>query len=239
MRKITLSVFAILFVGTSFLSAQNLDEVLDNYFEVLGQETIVKAKSSQTTGKMIQMGLEIPFKQFSQAPKNFRVEATFQDMTLIQTFNGEEGWSINPFMGSTEPVAMGEMELKSFEVQADYEGQLWNWKDKGYIVTLEDNEDVEGVDCFVVKAVNKDEDIYTYFIDSENYVLIKMNSKVKLQGQEIESDTFMSNYKEGDGFVYAGKMETKMGGQTTATIVIDEMTIGEKYDKSMFDKPVK
>jgi len=239
MKKITLSIIAVLFLSTANISAQSLNEILDNYFEVLGQETMLAAKSSQSTGKMIQMGLEIPFKQYAQAPNNFRVEATFQEMTLIQTYNGKEGWSINPFMGSTEPVPMNEDELKNTEIQADYEGQLWNWKDKGYTVTLEENEEVEGVDCFVVKAVSKDGDINSYFIDSENYVLIKMNSKLKMQGQEVESDTFMSNYKEGDGFIYAGKMETRMNGQVTATIVLDEVTLGEEFDSSMFDKPVK
>jgi hypothetical protein len=239
MKKITLSIVAVLFCSTAFVSAQNLNKILDNYFEVLGQETILDAKTSETTGKMLQMGMEIPFKQYSAAPNKFRIEATFQDMTLISTFNGKEGWSINPFLGSTEPVAMTDDVFKSTEIQADYEGQLWNWKDKGYTVSLEKNEEVEGVDCFVIKAVSKDEDVFTFFIDTESYVLIRLNSKMKIQEQIVEYDTFMSNYQEGDGFIYAGKMETKIGGQITATIVIDEMTLGEKYDSSLFEKPVK
>lgn len=239
MKKITLSIVAVLFCSTAFVSAQNLDKILDSYFEVLGQETLLKAKNSQAKGKMLMMGMEFPFTQYASAPNKFRVEATMQDMTLIQTFNGDEGWVINPFAGSTIPVAMSEDETKSSKVQADYEGQLWNWKEKEFVVSLEGKEEVEGADCHVIKVVTKDEDTFTYYIDSESYVAIKMNSKMKMQGQVVESDTFMSNYQEGDGFVYAGKIETRVNGQTQQTIVIDEMTIGLELDPSIFEKPVK
>ncbi len=239
MKKLSLSIAAVLFMSTAFVSAQSLEEVLKNYFEVSGQETMLASKNSQSTGKMIQMGLEIPFIQYAAAPNKFRIEATFQDMTLIQTYNGEEGWSLNPFAGMTEPQAMSEDELKSVKVQADYEGMLWNWKDKGYEVSLEENEEIEGVDCNVIKAVSKDEDVYTYYIDAENYVVIKMNSKIKMQGQVMESDTFMSNYQEGDGFVYPGKIETKMNGQVMSTIVIDETVLNVDLGAGKFDKPVK
>ncbi len=239
MKKIFLSITAVFLFSTAFVTAQSLDKVLDKYFEVLGQETMLAAKSSQSTGKMIQMGIEIPFKIFSSYPNKFRLEATFQEMTLIQAFNGEEGWSVNPFAGITEPQDMSEDELKSAKVQSDYEGMLWNWKDKGYKVSLEDNEEVEGADCFVIKAVSEEEDVYTYYFDAESYVPIKMNSKVKMQGQVMESDTYMSNYQEGDGFVFAGKIETKMNGQVVSTIVIDEVTLGVDIDPTIFDKPVK
>jgi hypothetical protein len=66
-----------------------------------------------------------------------------------------------------------------------------------------------------------------------------MNARMKIQGQEVESDTYMSNYKEGDGFVYASKIETKVGGQTTATIVVEEMVLGAELKSSFFDKPAK
>ena len=91
----------------------------------------------------------------------------------------------------------------------------------------------------MVKAVSKDGDTFKYYMDVDSYVVLKMNSKVKMQGQEVESDTFMSNYQEGEGFVYAGKIETRMGGQVTAIIVIDEMLIGVEMDDSLFEKPTK
>lgn len=238
MKKLT-TTFAIALLGTfSMVSAQSLDEVLENYFEVTGQETMIASKNSVSTGKMIQMGLEIPFKQYSAAPNKFRVEATFQGMTLIQTYNGEEGWNLNPFAGQTEPQPMGEMEMKAMEVQADYEGMLWNWKDKGYTVTLEDNEEVEGTDCYVVKVVKDDDEFYNY-IDADSYVLIKSKTKMMFDGNAVESETFMSNFQEGDGYIFPGKIETRSNGQVVSTIVIDEMALDVDIADDFFGKPTK
>ena len=236
MKKITISIVAVLFLSTALVSAQDLDKVLKNYFEVLGQETMLASKNSKSIGKMITQGLEIPFVQYAEAPNKFRLEATFQDMTLIQTYNGKEGWTLNPFIGGTEFQAMSEDELKAAEIQSDYEGMLWNWKDKGYKLSLEENEEVEGVDCYVVKVATESEDTYTYYIDAENYVTIKMTSKVIMQGQAVESDTYMSNYQEGDGFIFPGKVETKMNGQVMSTIVIDETILNVDLDPDKFDK---
>jgi len=239
MKKLLLSIALALFVSVAFVSAQTLDEVLENYFEAIGQETLIASENSKSTGKMIQSGIEIPFAQYGAAPNKFRLEATFQGMTLIQTFNGEEGWSLNPFAGMTEPQAMSEDELKAMKVQADYEGMLWNWKEKGYIATLEENEEVEGADCYVVKLVSGDGDAYTNYIDAENYVAIKLHAKVKVQGQEVESETFMSNFQEGDSFIFPGKVETRVNGQVVSIIVIETTEINVELDSTIFDKPTK
>jgi len=239
MKKLSLSIALALFVSVSFVSAQTLEEVLANYFEVTGQETLLASKNSKSTGKMIQMGLEIPFVQHSAAPNKFHLAATFQGMTLIQTYNGTEGWGLNPFAGQTEPEAMDEDALKSMKVQADYEGMLWNWKEKGYTATLEKNEEVEGADCYVVKLVSSDGDIYTNYIDAESYVAVKLHAKVKVQGQEVESETFMSNFQEGDGFIFPGKIETRSNGQVVSTIVIDSTVLNVELDSTFFDKPTK
>lgn len=239
MKKLTFFLTAALFSVSTLLPAQNLQEVLDNYFEVNGQEKLLAAKNSVSTGKMLQMGLEIPFKQYSAAPSKFRVEATFQGMSIITTYNGTEGWNINPFSGQTEPQPMGEVEMKAMAVQADYEGMFWNYEKKGYKVTLEGTEEVEGANCYAVKVVHQNDDTFTYYIDAESYVVLKTSSKMTLDGRTVESETYMSNYQEGDGYVFPGKIETRSGGQIQNTVVIDKMEIGLDLDDSLFEKPTK
>ena len=239
MKKLLLSITLALFVSVAFVSAQTLEGVLKNYFEAIGQETMIASENSKATGKMIQSGIEIPFTQYSATPNKFRLEATFQGMTLIQTFNGEEGWSLNPFAGMTEPQAMSEDELKAVKVQADYEGMLWNWKEKGYEASLEENEEVEGADCYVVKLVSEDGDTYTNYIDAENYVAIKLHSKVKVKELDVESETYMSNFQEGDGFIFPGKVETRANGQIVSTIVLETTELNVELDSAFFDKPTK
>lgn len=237
MKKLTVALLVVLVASVGAVSAQSLDKILKNYFEVIGQETLLASKSALSTGKMIQAGMEIPFKQYAAAPAKIRVEASFQGLTLIQTYDGQKGWSLNPFAGMTEPQPMSEIELKSMEVQADYEGMLWNYADKGYTVTLEGEEDVEGTNCYVIKLVTEDDDNYVNYIDAENYVMIKIGAKIHVEGSVVESETYMSNFQESNGVIYPGKIETRVGGQVVSTIVIDEMSLNVDVNDAFFGKP--
>jgi hypothetical protein len=239
MKKIAILFSALMLVSSTFLSAQSLDDVLKEHFKAIGQEKLLKVNSIKTTGKLVQSGMEIPFIQMSKRPDCVRVEGTFQGLSFIQTYNGKEGWNLNPFAGATEPQPFTEDELKSIKYSADIDGMLWNWKDKGYTVTLDGKEDMEGTSCFKVKLATKDGDAFTYYLDADSYMMIRTNTKVKVQGNDTESDTYYSNYTQVEGLAMPGKIDTKMNGQVVMTIVTDKVEINLDLDKSLFEKPVK
>jgi hypothetical protein len=238
MKKHLSITLGFLFIG-SLLSAQTLDEVLTKYFDANGQDKMVKVNTMKITGKLVQGGMDIPFIQMFARPANIRVEATLQGISYIQTYDGKEGWTVNPFTGVTDPQPFSEDELKSMKYQADMDGMLWNWKEKGYTVTLEGEEEVEGTNCYKVKIVTPDGDLFTQFIDADSYIQIQTHSKVKVQGNETEADTFYSNYLMVNGIAIPGKIVTKMNGQVVNTIVSDTVEIDVNLDKALFSKPVK
>jgi len=227
-----------LVLGNS-LSAQSLDDILKEYFAAIGQDSLLKTNTQKLTGKMIQTGVEIPFIQMAKRPGKVRVEGTFQDLTFIQTFNGTEGWSLNPFMGVTDPQPMSEDDIKGMRYQADMDGMLWNWKDKGYTVTLEGKEDMEGTSCYKIKLETKEGDTFTYYIDSDSYTMLRTNTKMKVMGNEMESDTYYSNYTMVGGIAVPGKIETKVKDQLVMTLVVDKVELNPDLDDALFEKPSK
>jgi hypothetical protein len=183
--------------------------------------------------------MEIPFIQMGKRPAKVRVEGTFQAITFVQTFNGKDGWSLNPFTGATDPQPFSEDELKSMRYQADMDGMLWNWKEKGYTVTFDGKEDMEGTSCFKIKLVTKEGDNFTYYIDSDSYIMIRSNTKIKVMGNETEADTYYSNYMQVEGMAVPAKIETKMNGQIAMTIVVDKVEFNTELDDALFEKPTK
>ncbi|MFH0760061.1 MAG: hypothetical protein V2A67_00985 [Bacteroidota bacterium] len=238
MKKLVMISMCFLLTG-SLLSAQTLDDVLKEHFAAIGQDKLIKTNTIRVTGKLVQAGLEIPFIQMAARPAGIRVEATLQGLTLIQTYDGKEGWNINPFAGITEPQPMGEDEMKQMKYQADLDGMLWSWKDKGYTVTLEGQEEVEGTNCFKIKIVTPEGDTFTNYLDAESYIPVRTNAKVKVQGNESEADTYFSNYMMVEGIAIAGQSVTKIGGQIANTIVTDKVELNVDLDKSLFGKPEK
>jgi hypothetical protein len=232
------ALFTVLFLvlGTT-LPAQSVEEILKEHFAAIGQDNLLKVNTQRLSGKMIQSGIEIPFIQMGKRPAKVRAEGTFQDLTFIQTFNGKEGWSINPFAGVTDPQQMTEDDLKSMHYQADMDGMLWNWNEKGYTVTFEGKEDMEGTSCFKVKLDTKEGDTFTYYIDSDTYILLRTNTKMKIMGNEIESDAYYSNYSMVEGIAVPGKIDTKMKGQLMGTLVIEKVEMNVELDDALFEKP--
>ena len=239
MKKSTVFLAVLFLIIGNSLQAQSLDDILKEHFAAMGEDSLLKVNTQKLTGKMIQGGIEIPFIQFAKRPGKVRIEGTFQDLTFVQTFNGTEGWNLNPFTGVTEPQPMSEDDIKGMRYQADMDGMLWNWKDKGYTVILEGKEDMEGTPCYKIKLETKDGDTFTYYIDSDSYTMLRTNTKMKIMGNEMESDTYYSNYMMVHGLAVPGTIETKMKDQLVATLVIDKIELNTDLDDALFEKPSK
>ena len=133
---------------------------------------------------------------------------------------------------------MSEDEVKSMKYNADMDGMLWNWKEKGYTVTLEGEEDMEGTPCTVIKLVTETGDTFTFYIDSDTSIILRLNTKMLVMGNENESDTYLSNYMMVDGIAVPGKIDTKMKGQLVMTLVVDKVELNTDLDDALFEKPV-
>ncbi len=237
MRKLFSAITLFVITSISVLTAQNLDEVLKNHFEAVGQTKLKKVESVVTTGSLNQMGMEIPFKQISMRPNLLRIEGTFQGLSFVQTYNGVDGWTLNPFAGTTEAEPIPADQLKELKLQADMDGMMWNWKEKGYTVTLDSTEDVEGTTCYKVKVSTPEGGTYTNFIDNESYMVIKTKAKIMVMGAEVESESFFSNYMQVDGIAFPGKIENRYNGVTGETIVVQKVEMNVELEKSIFEKP--
>ena len=228
-------IFSLVFITSSL--GQTVDEILAEYFAVQGQEKLLATNTFSTKGKIIQGQFEIPFTSYQKRPMKFRSEAEFQGMKIVSGFNGETGWSINPMTGSTEPMPMTEEQIDRMKIQADYDGMFYNYADKGYTVEFVGKEPVDDIETFVLKLTRPNGDIITSYIDSEDYVILKTKSKMKIQDVDTEAETIFSNYKYVDEILVPYSLETKMNGETVMQMVFDEFIYNTDYDDSLFEMP--
>ncbi len=237
--KKSISLIFIFSALCSFVMSQDLTEVLNSHFKAIGQDKLTSVNSMKTTGKTIAQGMELDFNIFTQRPEKFKLEVDIQGAKMIQAFDGEKGWFVAPWTGSLDPIEISGVQLKSIKQQANMDGMLYNYAEKGYTTELLGKEDMEGTEVFKIKQTDKDGDIYYYFIDAENFVLLKTSSKVKMGESEIESETFYSNYKEFEGMLMAYSFESKTNGQTMSQINIETVELNPEIDPAIFTMPAK
>ena len=234
MKKTPIIFATVLFLCALSAKAQTLQEVLDNYFKTIGQEKLLKVQTIVTKGKLLQGGVEIPIIGYNKRPNKLRFEGTFQGMTLIQTYNGKDGWSLNPFAGDTLPKPATKEQLDNFKDQADMDGMLYSYKGNGYTAELLPVDTVDGQKTYPIQITKPNGNTYINYIDADNYVIIKTKAKVKVQGVEREVESYYSNYKPINGMIFPFAVDTKMNGQTVAQIVFDSYEFNKELNDSLF-----
>jgi len=216
-----------------------LDDILTKYFNTIGVDKMTKWQTVTTTGKASLQGTEYPFRIIMKRPGKIRIEIEIQSMKMIQAFDGQHGWSLIPWTGSTDPQDMTADETKVIKDQADFEGSLYNWREKGHNAEFIGKEDVDGSLSYHIKVIKASGDIENYFIDVEDYVVLKLTSTIKIQGNETESENLNSNYKKVDGVLLPFIIENKSKGQTVSHFMVDKYETNTEVNDSLFIKPVK
>lgn len=222
------------------VQAQTADEIINKHLQARGGKDKIKAvQSERMTGKMVMgQGMEAPIVMEMARPNKMRMEFTLQGMTGVQAYDGKAGWSVMPFLGKTEPEAMSDEDIKQAEDQADMDGMLVDYKEKGHQVEYVGKEDVEGTPAYKLKVTKKNGDVVNVYIDADSYMEIRQAGKVKVRGQELEGQSTFGDFKTVDGLVFPFSIEQKaQGAPAGMTISISKIEVNPTLDASRFTMP--
>lgn len=226
--------------------AQTADEIIENYFKATGgKDKWVAIKSIKKVGKLKAQGMEFPATMLSKFPNSQKMSFSFQGKDIVQpAFDGKEGWQTNMMTMKAEKLAAEDNEGMKEEIV--FPDPFLDYKSRGYTVTLEGEEAIEGVACHKIKLTKKptkvngkeEENFVIYFFDKESGVILMSRtvaSKGQMKGMALES--FMNDYKEVDGLFFPFTTTQKMNGQAVATIALEKIEINVDIDDKEFAFP--
>jgi outer membrane lipoprotein-sorting protein len=238
--KLVLALCAAVLLAVS-ASAQTADELIAKNIQAKGGMEKLKAIQSMKISAKMKMGpMEAPVTITKKRPENVRIEFTIQGMTGIQAYDGTTGWAVMPFMGKKDPEVMSADALKDFKDEADFDGPLVDYKAKGNKVEYLGKEDVQGTPAYKLHIVTKDGNESNVYLDADSYLEIKSDSKRKIQGQEVEAETTLGDYKDvGGGVMFPMSMENHAKGKEgSQSIVIEKVELNPTtVDAASFHMP--
>ena len=241
MFRKTLMGFFLMVLLAPLASAQTVDELVSKNIAAKGGLAKVRAlQTIKMTGKMTMGPMEAPFTMMSKRPKQTRLEFTVQGMTGVQAYDGQTAWNIMPFAGKKEPEAMSADETKMVDEQADFDGPLVDYKEKGHKLELVGKEQVEGADAYKLKLTLKGGDVRYIYLDAETYLEIKVEAKRMIRGTEIEGETLLGDYKEVDGMMVAHSMEMGAKGSPSEQkqkLTLEKVEFNTAMAESLFRMP--
>ncbi len=240
LKRIILS--TLLLILSTGLNAQSVDEIIAKNIEAKGgYEKLKSIKTMKAEGQLTAQGgmVQGEITIFHKRPNKMRFNMEFQGQTMVQAFDGENGWMIIPFMGSTEPQRMPEAQLKSMRSNADMDGVLMDYKKKGHKVELIGKEDVEGTEAYKLKVTLKDSSVQYIYLDAEYFIELKISHVTKINDTEQVIDTFLSDYKEVEGTMVPFAIEQKRGDMVLSQITLSSIEYNIDIDDSFFVMPEK
>src|SRR5215470_8932167 len=241
MRKILLGIIGLAFFAMP-VSAQTAEEIIAKYVKTVGgAEKIEAIKTLRRIGKYNGGGgFEAVFIQENKRPQMARQELSIQGMTGVNAYDGKTGWKIEPWQGKKDVEPLGEDELKQIQEDADFDGPLVNYQQKGNKVEFVGSDDVEGTEAFKLKVTLKNGDVSYYFMDTDYYVPIKIESKRMVRGAEREFETSLGDYKEVAGVYLPHSVESGVkGSPNKSQITFEKIEANVALDESRFKQPAK
>ncbi|TAL70865.1 MAG: outer membrane lipoprotein-sorting protein [Bacteroidetes bacterium] len=236
LRKIFFTLLMVTFISC-FAYSQTVDDIVNNMNKSRGgSEAYTKILNWKMTGTTSMMGQSIAFIQFFKKPNMFRSEQDMMGQKIIQTFDGQKGWMINPMTGSNDAQPMDSATIEQMKRMNDiFEGPVNNYKEKGIKIDLLGKDDVNGVSCYKMKIVNNTNES-TLWVNNETYLPVKMKSTVNQMGNNMEVETNFLDYKDFQNIKMPTKVVMNAMGMEIS-MLFEKIELNTAIDDAIFKKP--
>ena len=173
-----------------------------------GADKLRAITSMHTVGKMrLGGGLEAKTETFAMAPDiqskgMFRQELSLQGLTAVQSWDGQQGWTINPFEGRRDPQKLSGDDTKDLAQSADLAGPLLDAQKKGERIEYLGTEDIDGTDAHKLRVTYKNGDSRVIYLDPDQFLEIRVVDHRVVRGQEQVQTTDLGEYAKVDGIYF-------------------------------------
>lgn len=242
LRKVAVAILT-LACAAPMVGAQTVDEIVAKNIEAHGGAAKIKAiKTIKETGKIeIGPGMEAPAVQYQARPNNLRREFTLQGMTAVQAYDGTQAWAIMPFMGKKDPDLMPAEDRDEMIDEADMDGALIDYAQKGNKIESLGKDKLEGTDVYKLKVTLKDGAVQTYYIDTDSNLEIRIDTERTVRGTAHKSTTVIGDYKQIDGIAVPFSMESSDVDhpEQKAKVTMEKIEFNVPVDNKIFPMPPK
>ena len=234
----------IVLVAVSFLTliarAQTAEELVNRNIQAKGGLEKIKAiKSLRMTGKLSAGGgFTAAVTQENERPDRVRETFSLQGMTAVQAYDGATAWQIQPFGGHKDPELMGEDDLRDMLLDADFDGPLVDYKEKGNTVEYLGHDEVDGDDALRLKVTLKNGDIVYYYLDPDTYLEIRKEIQQFIRGSIRDRVVELGSYKAAGGVMYPFSLSQGPKNNPSAqTTTVEKLEVNVSIPASDFALP--
>ena len=205
-----------------------------------GIDALHALQSLRSEGRLLVNGgqIQLAYLQMKKRPGEIRTEATLQGMTMVQAWDGAQGWQVSPFQGRKDPEKLSTDEAKALVEDSDLDGPLVDWQAKGSGVEALGTEDVDGTQAYKLKVTRKNGDVLLVYLDPDHFLEIRTISQRTEHGAKVEVETNLGDYEKIGGVFVPFSIEAGNRGSTDRQqITLEKVEANTPIDDAVFHFP--
>jgi len=235
-RNLFFIVISMVLLNTVY--SQSADEIIDKHYEAIGGKEIWKSITTlKTTGNVSMGPMVLNFTSYQVSPDKFRMDVDMQGQSLVQLFDGTDGWMLNPFKGDTKFEKVDKETAKGLKEKGNIAGKLMTYKEDGAQITYLGKETVDSVEVYKIKYQDIDGDFAIYFIDTETFMINKLETERTIQGKNIATEVIFGDFKTTGKVILPFEIVTTTSANRgmVQKVTIEKVEFDVEVDKGLFD----
>jgi hypothetical protein len=235
--------------GLTSVSAQTVEEIVTKHIQARGGYEKLKAiETIKMTRTVATPFTSVELIVYKKRPNLLRFEQTPKGQTTstARGINAEAAW--DTAAGGKIVTRPEKVALEGREIDADFDGLLVDWKQKGHTVALEGTEEYAGSQAYKLKVTTKSGSERHLFIDTGSFMEIGMTGTSLLPQVDPRTKEFRtqqssfvySDFREVNGVKFPFSIdEDRIGGPITQSFATytQKIEVNVPMEDSLFAPP--
>ncbi len=225
--------------AASLAPAQTAEELIAKNIAARGGiENIKAVQTMRLTGTMKTGDDTLPSVLELKRPNKSRWEFTLDGQTAVQAFDGTDGWTWIPFAGQAEPRSMSDEERKEAAQQADIDGPLVDYAQKGSRIELVPRDRDYRPDDWKLKVTLKSGEVRFIYLDPRTFLQSASVLTRQVDGRSMEVRSEVGDYRrEGSLMLPHSFSASTKDGAPAQSLQFSRIELNVPIDDARFRMP--
>lgn len=243
-----------LFMSTTVLLGQTLDEVLEKHFEAVGIEhlkdvQIVQYKGYYYNRFLEKMGGDLPekllkpdFTLIVEKGIGYHLHIKSDPSEIITGFYNGNYW-INQNGNIDKSWNPSKPDRQIIQLAIDLDGFLYNWEKKGYEAVKLKDAVINKKKYYKIQLINTEKEIIYFYLNATTYLLTYVSYDGDLADGKVHRNIEFQEYKKIEGIEIPFKrIHTELmfdGSYDKKEVIVQDVKLNPKIDKEIFNSGYK